>query len=419
MCSWRAWLLTRRHKSTVRLHHRGVGLLLAVAVAVPVLLVLVPVALAGKYTVLSCPGDAGWSQDPPNAQFITFDDGCAGTAMSGLSLALGPNPDSGYATNSDGAITFSVPGGFSISSYTMRLLADGGPCSIASNQCATGFGDVWVNHTGQADPNYDYRNLGYASQSVEIAPSALSGANWVTVGVGCDGGPGGYDCAGSQGSSPEAFADIQSADFVIDNEATPTASGFGGTLLDPDAHGTADLQFTAADPGGPGVYLVTVQIDGNDVYNSTPNGNEGSCAMAGTYTNGSWEFEALQPCKQSETVDVPVNTTALSDGQPGGANSENVADGIGWFLTQERLQHGVQRTGPPQHGCSQPVRGRSVPASCGGKASSASSRGRAAQIPRSTGRKPISRVGSGISAGAAAGRCRGTRTRPARIATGS
>jgi hypothetical protein len=286
---------------------------LTVAVALPVLLAPVPVALAGKYVVLSCPGDAGWSQDAPTAQFITFDDGCAGSAVSGLSLALGPNPDSGYATNSDGAITFSVPAGFSVSSYTMRLLADGGPCSIASNQCATGFGDVWVNHTGQADPDYDYRNLGYGSQSVEIAPSILSGVSWVTVGVGCDGGPGGYDCAGSQGSSPEALADIQSADFVVDNEATPTASGFGGTLLDPDAHGTADLQFTAADPGGPGVYLVTVQIDGSDVYNGTPNGNEGACATAGTYTNGSWEFEALQPCKQSETVDVPVNTTVLSD----------------------------------------------------------------------------------------------------------
>ena len=292
-----------------------VVLLVVIAMAVPVAPLPTTVALAGRYTVLSCPGDAGWSQDAPSAQFVTYQDGCGGSAAGGLSLALGPNPDSGYVTNSGGAITFSVPAGFSISSYAMRLIADGGPCSIASNQCATGFGEVWVNHTGQADPDYDYRNLGYGSQSVEIGPSALSGVNWVTVGVGCDGGPGGYECAGSDGSAPEALADVLSADFVIDSEASPSASGFSGTLLEPDAHGTADLQFTATDPGGPGVYLVSVQIDGATVYNGTPNGNEGTCAAVGTYSNGSWEFEALQPCKQSETVDVPVNTTTLSDGE--------------------------------------------------------------------------------------------------------
>ncbi len=293
----------------------GVGVLCATITALAVALLPVPGALAGKYTVLSCPGDAGWSKDAPSAQFITYGDGCAGSATSGLSLALGPNPDSCYATNSGGAITFSVPAGFSISSYTMRLLADGGPCSIASNQCATGFGDVWVNHTGQADPDYDYRDLGYGSQSVEIAPSDLSGVSWVTVGVGCDGGPGGYECAGSQGAAPEALAEVLSADFVIDSEASPSASGFGGTLLEPNAHGTADLQFTATDPGGPGVYTVSAQVDGTTVYDGTPNGNEGACAAVGTYTNGSWEFEALQPCKQSETVDIPMNTTTLSDGE--------------------------------------------------------------------------------------------------------
>jgi hypothetical protein len=293
----------------------GLIILLIAASAGPVALARPPVALAGKYTVLSCPGDAGWSQDAPTAQFISYDDGCGGIATGGLSLSLGPNPNGGYATNSAGAITFSAPAGSLISSYIMHLLADGGPCSITSNQCASGFGDVWVNHTGQADPDYDYRNLGYGSQNVEVAPSGpLNGVNWVTVGVGCDGGPGGYNCAGSQGSSPEALADVLSADFVIDSSASPSASGFGGALLYPSAHGTADLQFTATDTGGPGVYLVTLQVDGSDVYTGTPDGNDGACAGVGTYADGSWEFESLQPCKQTEAVDVPVDTTRLADG---------------------------------------------------------------------------------------------------------
>jgi hypothetical protein len=290
-------------------------LVLAVGVIAPACTVGTPTARAGTYTVLTCPGDDGWSQNTPSAQFVSYSDGCSGSAAGNLDLTLGPNPDGGYATSTGGAITFVVPTGLTINSYSMSLLAYGGPCTIVSAQCANGFGDVWVNHTGQADPNYDYRNLGYGSQTVTVAPGTMpSGVNWVTVGVGCDGGPGGYDCPGSQAGSPEASADIMSAQMVVNSSASPSASGFSGALLQASAHGTADLRFTADDTSGPGVYSVAVQIDGANVYNATPDGNVGECVVVGTYTNGSWEFEHLQPCKQEETVDVPVDTTSLADG---------------------------------------------------------------------------------------------------------
>ena len=61
------------------------------------------------------------------------------------------------------------------------------------------------------------------------------------------------------------------------NGATPAASGLGGTLLNANASGTQELTFEASDPGGPGVYLVTAQIDGKTVYSGTPNNNEGKC----------------------------------------------------------------------------------------------------------------------------------------------
>jgi hypothetical protein len=289
-------------------------LLVVVATATPALLAVAPAA-AGRYTVVSCPGDDGWSQDTPNAQFITYQDGCAAAMAGGLTLALGPNPDGPYVSNSEGAITFAAPPGLSIASYRMRLRAEGAPCGIVNNQCADGFGAVWVNHTGQADPDYDYRNLGYGSQTVEVGPTPpLSGVSWVDVGVGCDGGPGGYDCPGSQGGSPEALAEVMAADFVIASSASPAASGFAGSLLHPGSHGLADLQFTATDPGGPGVYAVTLQVDGSDVYSATPDGNGGACTAIGTFADGSWEFESRQPCRQDETVDVPVDTTRLADG---------------------------------------------------------------------------------------------------------
>ena len=106
------------------------------------------------------------------------------------------------------------------------------------------------------------------------------------------------------------------ADLLLTNTSSPAASGFSGSLLSPDAHGTADLAFTATDPNGPGVYRVTVQIDGNTVYSATPNTNQGQCAPVGTDpTTGALMFDWQQPCLQTETVDLPIDTTALADGQ--------------------------------------------------------------------------------------------------------
>jgi hypothetical protein len=296
-------------------HPLRAGFALAGLIATFVVLASASTAFAGTYTLVSCPGDDGWAQDTPSALFVPYADGCAGGATAGLTLALGPNPESGYSNTAGGSITFTAPVGMSISSYAMSLSAYGGPCSIASNQCANGFGAVAVNHTGQADPDYDYRNLGYGAQTAQVATGPLpSGVTWVTVTVGCDGGPGGYTCPGSQGSLPEADAVIQQADFAIDSTATPSASGFTGSLLAGSAHGTANIAFTAADSGGPGVYNVTATIDGTSVYDATPNGNAGACQSIGTYSDGSLEFEQLLPCPQQVAVDIPVNTTTLRDG---------------------------------------------------------------------------------------------------------
>jgi hypothetical protein len=135
------------------------------------------------------------------------------------------------------------------------------------------------------------------------------------IGAGCGGNPGATcDVGGTDGTW--AFADLFSADLLLNNTSSPTASGFTGTLLSPGAHGTASLTFTAGDPSGPGVYKVIVSIDGKSAYDATPNTNGGDCASAGTDSgSGAWMFDWQQPCLQTETVDVPINTTAFADGE--------------------------------------------------------------------------------------------------------
>ena len=124
----------------------------------------------------------------------------------------------------------------------------------------------------------------------------------------------GYACNSGGSEGAWSLVRLWWANLLLSNEATPSASGVGGTLLSPNAAGTQELTLNAADPGGPGVYLVIVQIDGKAVYSGTPNNNGGKCVPVGT-SGGALMFDYSQPCPPSESVDLPINTTALANGQ--------------------------------------------------------------------------------------------------------
>lgn len=108
---------------------------------------------------------------------------------------------------------------------------------------------------------------------------------------------------------------VYSAEIELVNDATPGGSNFAGGLLQAAAHGAADITFTAEDPGGAGVLRTIVGIDGATVYNNTPDTNDGRCVSIGTDANGVKEYLYAQPCKQRVAVDIPIDTTRLSDGQ--------------------------------------------------------------------------------------------------------
>ena len=62
------------------------------------------------------------------------------------------------------------------------------------------------------------------------------------------------------------------------------------------------------------MYLVTVQIDGTTVYSGTPDSNEGRCAPIGE-SGGTLMFDHSQPCRTSESVDLPIDTATLANGE--------------------------------------------------------------------------------------------------------
>ena len=129
-------------------------------------------------------------------------------------------------------------------------------------------------------------------------PAAAAGDLYLSAGCGGDE----PDEPATEGGSEGAWSLVRLwwANLLLANEATPSASGVGGTLLSPNAAGTAELTLDAADPGGPGVYLVIVQIDGKAVYSGTPNSNGGKC-VAGRHERQRADVR-LQPALPAERV---------------------------------------------------------------------------------------------------------------------
>lgn len=113
-----------------------------------------------------------------------------------------------------------------------------------------------------------------------------------------------------------ALAEVHSAILELSDTDVPQATGFGGSLINGVASGTAQLSFAVSEPApGPGIYQVTVQVDGTTLYQGTPDGNEGRCAPIGRNGNGVLEFLYATPCPLAEQIDLPINTTGLADGQ--------------------------------------------------------------------------------------------------------
>jgi hypothetical protein len=190
---------------------------------------------------------------------------------------------------------------------------------------ATGYGGNARAVVALYEPNFEYNGnvffqcialsnvcAGGDNFTGEIALSPNRGGD-LYLGAEC-GGETGQSCYQGASTSAWSLVELSWANLLLSNDATPAASGIGGTLLSPDARGTQELIFDASDTGGPGVYTVTVQIDGKTLYSGTPYNNDGKCVPVGS-SDGTLMFDYSQPCRTSEMVDLPIETSVVADGQ--------------------------------------------------------------------------------------------------------
>jgi hypothetical protein len=299
----------------------AVSMLVGVLAAVACLLAAPSLARAGTFTALSCHdaagsgiGRRGWTEGTSSGEYITFGESCANGGAGSFGLTMGPDPRGNYVNGNGNTMKYSVPAGLAILSYSLQLEAYSGPCSVQGNQCANGMGDVYVNHTGESDPTYDYRNLGKGAATTTVGAGELSGVNWVVFGVSCDSEPN-HECPGSNSAGFEAQALVSSGSFTLLDSTVPTVANVTGSLLAAGMlTGEDTVNFTASDSGG-GIYSATVLVDGHQVIQKVPDTNGGLCVNLAPASSATMAFAASQPCPITENVSLTVNTSAISAGQ--------------------------------------------------------------------------------------------------------
>lgn len=130
------------------------------------------------------------------------------------------------------------------------------------------------------------------------------------------GGDAGRSCEPGTGDANgyAAAVYLYAADLLLEQPLGPSATKVTGELTTaPTVRGSSDVAFDATDPAS-GVYEAVFAIDGQVVQRTVVDDNGGRCHDVGGTTDGRPAFLYVQPCKGSVSVDVPFDTTRVSDG---------------------------------------------------------------------------------------------------------
>jgi hypothetical protein len=284
-------------------------------------------ASAGKYHVYSCrtPSGAsapvdGWSGTKTGA-YDRAEETC-GQAGGALIAALGYQTK--HLADVDPATwTFSTPAGDTMAGATLWRAGDAdggyafnatyeywlaGPVDDATDtfgECVYEFGCT----VGVGDPAQPLSGMNRV-----VVPGANLGSH-LYMNAAC-GGNSEFECQSAVGDVNHyaAVVYLYAADITLEQSAGPTASTVSGELASaPTVSGTSDVAFAASDPGA-GVWEAVFSVDGKVVQSTVPDEDGGRCRNVGQTTDGLPAFLYLQPCPPSESVDVPFNTTAVSNG---------------------------------------------------------------------------------------------------------
>lgn len=277
------------------------------------------VASAGEWMEVSCVNPD--QSRAPSEGWTSFSAGVGFGSTNGVGCAPGSpmfgklSTQAAVGVGANETLQYSPPSGSTLvgGSADVSLFADGGGTNASGTaivytpsfvydgsnvvlQCAWGLGPC--------------QKKGHDFDGVVSLPGNRGGSLFVSAACG---GAAGYVCnvGGSEGAW--ALVRVWWANLLLSNDSSPGATAMGGTLLSPNASGIADVTFAASDPGGPGVYSVSAEIDGKIMFSGTPDTNGGKCLPVGS-SGGALMFDYGQPCRVNESVDLAIDTSSLEDG---------------------------------------------------------------------------------------------------------
>ena len=295
------------------------ALVLAVALLAILTSPAVEPARAGEWVQDSCvnpdgsaAGSEGWSAMIAGGGYGSTTGSSCGPASPAFALL---STDAGVPVGSAETLRYSPAAGSSLI---------GGSADVAMHADGYGYDASGTAVAYTPEYSYDAANV-FFQCAAGLAPCSGAGSDYagaitlpsdrggqLYLSAGCGGEPG-ASC--DEGGSLGAWALVQLywARLHLRNDATPAASGFAGTLLGAEARASSELAFTASDPGGPGIYRVLVQADGETLYTGTPDNDAGRCVAVGS-EGAALMFDSSQPCRETEPVSLTLDTTGLRDG---------------------------------------------------------------------------------------------------------
>ncbi|MGO8906639.1 MAG: hypothetical protein ACLQMH_13600 [Solirubrobacteraceae bacterium] len=271
------------------------------------------VANADQMTVFTChdpAGDAvgndGWVNVRSGDYDMISADTCGQQGSGAMVLELAANA-AGYQNLAHTEWVFYTPSWASIASYTIQVVSSYGLPGTG----VSGSGQAFIDASDERDPVYDYRNLGAGAVGVgSVSRGVPDPVSSISVNASCDGQEG--PCApGVQVS----HIDFSSAAVVLNDSTMPAVSDLTGSLVSgATLRGTADVDFNASD-AGPGVYSGQLIVDGRSEPAVILNSNNGWCQNLGQTSDGTRSFAHPEPCAQTTSGSLTLDTAGLPDGQ--------------------------------------------------------------------------------------------------------
>ncbi len=296
----------------------------AATLAVLCLLVAAGGAWAGEYHVYSCRmpnGEAaptdGWSASATGVA-VSAEDKCAkgGALLAGLGAGVAHPVGTDTAT-----WTFSAPAGEILREASLWRAGDAEGGAVANATY-----EYWLSGPVEQEAFDSCVYVSGCMKTVGETEEPLGAANLVSVpkenlgehlyvNASC-GGLQSYKCPSGKGDANgyAAVVYLYAADLTLEQTTQPRLSEVEGELATATTlSGTEDLSFHAEDTGS-GVYQAIFDVDGRYVASTLLSSNAPHCQNVAQTDDGLPAFLYLQPCPQSLTADVPLNTTTLTDG---------------------------------------------------------------------------------------------------------